>query len=174
MAGSTRSIIRAGRTRRLLHSLNVPSLCGVIPGLIGRAGVFTSSHPSICRFKRAGDIYDALDGSKTTICDQTQADNHHSWDDWVPQSRLRKYSEENLELAKMLKRELDNQRTQTKPATDKRASIVKKQGRDSSARISENLSPAPQVAAKKRGRDNETERVSCLHDETKIAIVVQI
>lgn len=137
----------------------------MLPCLIAHKTVLTSGHGYICIYILAKNLYGCLDGQNHDFL-LNQTDEGPSWDDWVPQSRLRKYSEENLELAKMLKRELDNQRTQTKPATDKRASIVKKQGRDSSARISENLSPAPQVAAKKRGRDNETERVSRQNRQT--------
>ncbi|KAG9804311.1 hypothetical protein KCU98_g22924, partial [Aureobasidium melanogenum] len=34
----------------------------------------------------------------------------NTWDDWVPQDRLRKYNDENLELSKNLRQEMNAQR----------------------------------------------------------------
>ena len=36
---------------------------------------------------------------------ENRADTKTSWDDWVPQDRLRKFNEENKELASNLKKE---------------------------------------------------------------------
>ena len=87
--------------------------------------------------------------------------NLNRWDDWVPQERLRKLTEENKELATNLKKDMDAQR---RAATGKPASTstTKKRayGSDltgSSARGSEDRSPAmPQVPrGTKRGREIE-------------------
>ena len=82
------------------------------------------------------------------------------WDDWAPQDRLRAITPENIELAKMLKAEVQNMNKQARP--NKAETAVKK--RASSARASENSpapgGPAPQIVSKKRGRDLETEKVT--------------
>ena len=84
----------------------------------------------------------------------------HSWDDWVPQERLRKLTEENKELASNLKKDMDAQRRATtgKPLP----TSVKKRayGSDltgSSARGSEDRSSAVPQAPRgtKRGREIE-------------------
>lgn len=76
----------------------------------------------------------------------------------MPQDRLRKFTEENLELAKNLKKEIDrvNQmsRSSGKPST------TKSRRGAGSARPSEERSTPLQVAGKKRVRDADTERVS--------------
>lgn len=82
-----------------------------------------------------------------------------SWDDWVPQERLRKLTEENKELASNLKKDMDAQRRAAtgKPAP---ASVKKKAyGADlsSSTRGSEDRSSAVPQAPRgtKRGREIE-------------------
>ena len=83
-----------------------------------------------------------------------------SWDDWVPHDRLRKFTEENKELAQDLKRELDDSRARAAP---KSASTKKKTaGSDfSSARGSEERHSSLPVTGRgsKRGRDTEIEKV---------------
>jgi mortality factor 4-like protein 1 len=79
----------------------------------------------------------------------------YSWDDWVPQDRLRKLTDENQELAKNLKKEMDVLRNQNRPAPK---SIAGKRRGDGSSRASEERGLA--VSGKKRGRDFESERVS--------------
>lgn len=45
----------------------------------------------------------------------------HSWDDWVPQDRLRKFTEENKELAANLKKEMETlNRAQTQKSTSQK------------------------------------------------------
>jgi hypothetical protein len=85
----------------------------------------------------------------------TTTANDFRWDDWVPQDRLKKFSDENQELAKSLKREMDALRNQNKPSV--RTSLGTKRKGDGSARGSEERGLAP--AGKKRGRDFETEKV---------------
>ena len=81
-----------------------------------------------------------------------------SWDDWVPQDRIRKNSEENKELAANLKSDLDKM---TKPAkTTAQATKKKAAGSDlSSARGSEERSTPVMGRGQKRGRDFEIEKV---------------
>lgn len=83
-----------------------------------------------------------------------------SWDDWVPQDRLRKFTEENKELAQDLKREMDDSRARAAPKST--ASKKKTAGSDlSSARGSEERHSSLPVTGRgsKRGRDNEIEKV---------------
>ena len=90
---------------------------------------------------------------------------YNSWDDWVPQDRVRKYSEENKELAAQLHVQMKTlQQKQTSSAK-----AAKKGGRAngsdfSSARGSEerNLSTAAQGGrgGQRKNRDYELETVS--------------
>lgn len=78
------------------------------------------------------------------------------WDDWVPEDRLRKLTDENQELARSLKKEMDalaKQKATPKPISTN--PTVKR--KDGSARGSEERGTGP---GKKRGRDFDTERVS--------------
>lgn len=84
----------------------------------------------------------------------------YRWDDWVPQERIRKLTEENKELASNLKKDMEAQRRAT--TTSKPSSISHKKrpfGSDvtSSARGSEDRSSAaPQPPrGQKRGREIE-------------------
>ncbi|KAK1056579.1 Esa1p-associated factor [Friedmanniomyces endolithicus] len=86
----------------------------------------------------------------------------NTWDDWVPQERLRKFTDENKELASNLKKDMDAQRRAAsgRPAS---TSTTKKRpyGSDlagSSARGSEDRSsavPQPPRGGTKRGREIE-------------------
>lgn len=86
----------------------------------------------------------------------------HRWDDWVPQDRLRKLTEENLELSRNLRKEMDAQRrAAAKPpaalsSTRKRA-FGSELNPGSSARGSEERSSvaAPPPRGTKRGREYE-------------------
>jgi len=95
--------------------------------------------------------------------------HNHSWDDWVPQERLRKFTDENKELASNLKKDMDAQRRAAsgRPAS---TSTTKKRpyGSDlagSSARGSEDRSsavPQPPRGGTKRGREIEGIDKVCL------------
>ncbi|KAG8626709.1 hypothetical protein KVT40_005654 [Elsinoe batatas] len=80
----------------------------------------------------------------------------NTWDDWVPQDRLRKFTDENRELARNLVQEMSAQRKSTASRVSNAASIKKKAaGSDrlgSSARASEELAPS---RGTKRGRDGK-------------------
>lgn len=79
------------------------------------------------------------------------------WDDWVPQERLRKFTDENKELASNLKKDMDAQRRATTgkplPASTKKR-VYGSDAAGSSARGSEDRSSvAPQPPkGTKRGR----------------------
>ncbi|RMY76921.1 hypothetical protein D0863_01653 [Hortaea werneckii] len=81
----------------------------------------------------------------------------NTWDDWVPQERLRKFTDENKELASNLKKEMDAQRRATTgkplPASTKKR-VYGSDAAGSSARGSEDRSSvAPQPPkGTKRGR----------------------
>ncbi|KAK1030443.1 Esa1p-associated factor [Friedmanniomyces endolithicus] len=93
----------------------------------------------------------------------------NTWDDWVPQERLRKFTDENKELASNLKKDMDAQRRAAsgRPAS---TSTTKKRpyGSDlagSSARGSEDRSsavPQPPRGGTKRGREIEGIDKVCL------------
>lgn len=82
-----------------------------------------------------------------------------SWDDWVPQDRIRKMTEENKDLAANLKAEMDLLRKPTKAA----ALSSKKKGAAgsdlSSTRGSEERQTPVTGRGQKRGRDFEIEKV---------------
>lgn len=85
-----------------------------------------------------------------------------SWDDWVPQERLRKFNDENKELARNLKSDMDAQRRAAngKPPSTSTSHKKRAYGSDlaaSSARGSEDRSSAvPQLPrGTKRAREIE-------------------
>ncbi|KAI9776116.1 MAG: Esa1p-associated factor [Candelina submexicana] len=86
----------------------------------------------------------------------------NTWDDWVPQDRLKKFNDENRELATNLKKEMEALRPRT---THKATSSKKKAiGSDlSSTRGSEDRHSSVQAPTasrgQKRGRDLEIEKV---------------
>ena len=92
------------------------------------------------------------------------------WDDWVPQDRLRKLTDENKELAQNLKKEMDALRQRTAPPKASTTSTKKKAaGSDlSSGRGSEERhSSLPATGrGQKRGRDYEIEKVGSPMDFT--------
>ena len=81
----------------------------------------------------------------------------NSWDDWVPQDRLRKFTEENRELAATLRREVESafrQRSGQKGPSKKKGGSDRDSGRGSEERQS-----SVPARGNKRGRDNEIEKV---------------
>ena len=80
------------------------------------------------------------------------------WDDWVPQDRIRKDTDENRELAANLRQEsiLLNQPHKAKATSTKKKTV----GSDvSSLRGSEDRQTPVTGRGQKRGRDNEIEKV---------------
>ncbi|KAK7518590.1 MRG-domain-containing protein [Phyllosticta citricarpa] len=84
-----------------------------------------------------------------------------TWDDWVPQDRLRKLTDENRELAASLRKEMEAIRRSSTAAKGASSSHKKKVTDMSSTRGSEGReTPAgsTSLAGRKRGRDFEIER----------------
>lgn len=80
----------------------------------------------------------------------------YSWDDWVAQDRLKKFTEENRELASTLRREVEaSLRRPSKPSARRRTGGS---DRDSARGSEERQSSAPRGT--KRNRDSEIEKVS--------------
>lgn len=77
------------------------------------------------------------------------------WDDWVPQDRLRKLTEDNLQLAKDLRKEMTNMQDEARGKGSKKAAPKNIKAGESNRATS---SPAPQANPKKRARDFETEK----------------
>lgn len=87
--------------------------------------------------------------------DQKLTIHFNSWDDWVPQDRLRKFTDDNRELAATLRRDAEaafRQRTGQKP-------LPRKRGGSDSGRGSEERQSSVPARGNKRGRDNEIEKV---------------
>ncbi|KAB2573141.1 Chromatin modification-related protein eaf3 [Lasiodiplodia theobromae] len=83
-----------------------------------------------------------------------------TWDDWVPQDRLRKLNDENRELANNLKKELEAMRRGSQ-AQKSASTSHKKKTEAGSARGSEGRETpvaSTSLAGRKRGRDFEVER----------------
>ncbi|KAI9717071.1 MAG: hypothetical protein M1812_005006 [Candelaria pacifica] len=88
----------------------------------------------------------------------------NTWDDWVPQDRLKKFTEENRQLSMNLKKEAEAQRPRHAPKAATTSSKKKAIGSDfSSTRGSEDRHSSVQAPTasrgQKRGRDLETEKV---------------
>lgn len=99
----------------------------------------------------------------------------NTWDDWVPQDRLRKLNDENRELAKNLKKEMDHLRQRAAPKATNASSKKKAAGSDlSSTRGSEerNSSVPATGRGQKRGRDFEIEKEESFHSRPSVRIVV--
>ncbi|OJD31783.1 histone acetylase complex subunit [Diplodia corticola] len=89
-----------------------------------------------------------------------------TWDDWVPQDRLRKLNDENRELANNLKKELEAMRRGSQ-AQKTAATSHKKKPEAGSARGSEGRETpvaSTSLAGRKRGRDFEVERVLAVEE----------
>ncbi|KAJ9663614.1 Esa1p-associated factor [Coniosporium apollinis] len=99
----------------------------------------------------------------------------NTWDDWVPQDRLRKNTEENRELARNLKHDMDALRNLS---TKKPSSTSHKKKADfaSSARDSEERHSSIAVAAgprgQKRGRDYQVESEETFLARPSVRIVM--
>ncbi|KAI9931320.1 hypothetical protein ASPWEDRAFT_47450 [Aspergillus wentii DTO 134E9] len=93
----------------------------------------------------------------------------NTWDDWVPQDRLRKFTEENRELATTLRREAEAafRQRNTKAATKKRGGSDR-----SSARGSEERQTSVPARGTKRGRDNEVEKEESFYVRPSVRIVM--
>lgn len=81
------------------------------------------------------------------------------WDDWVPQTRLRKLNEENKQMARDLKERMDNIRGVGAAAKAKKRAL---DSEFSSTRGSEDRQLSVAGRGHKRGRDNEIEKVGDL------------
>lgn len=84
----------------------------------------------------------------------------NTWDDWVPQDRIRKYNDENRELASQL---MQQARASLQKATKPTKKAALKNGSDfSSARGSEERTSAAAVSGRgpRRARDYDMEHVS--------------
>ncbi|KAI9768617.1 MAG: Esa1p-associated factor [Geoglossum simile] len=105
----------------------------------------------------------------------------NTWDDWVPPERLRRFTEENIELAAQLKREMEALR---RPTPKLPPHPNKKSGRGSgstggdynSARASEERHSSVQAPSgprgQKRGRDFEIEKEEAFHTRPSVRIPV--
>lgn len=96
----------------------------------------------------------------TTNAGKQTADSHGRWDDWVPQERIRKLTEEHKELATNLKKDMDAQRRAASGKPPSTSTKKRPFGSDltgSSARGSEDRSSAaPQLPrGTKRAREIE-------------------
>ncbi len=105
----------------------------------------------------------------------TNTPSPHSWDDWVPVDRLRKFTDENKELAQTLKKNMEAVRQETTKSAKKPPNSHKKkpgtagptgaaQSSDfSSVRGSEERHSSVQAGTgargQKRGRDYELDKV---------------
>lgn len=85
----------------------------------------------------------------------TTTDEANRWDDWVPQDRLRKLTEDNLQLAKDLRKEMSNMQDEARAKGGRKAAPKNAKAGESNRATS---SPAPQANSKKRARDQETEK----------------
>ncbi|KAL1969524.1 hypothetical protein VTN77DRAFT_8962 [Rasamsonia byssochlamydoides] len=93
----------------------------------------------------------------------------NTWDDWVPQDRLRKFTEENRELAATLRRDAEaalRQRSGHK-GSKKRAGSDRDSGRGSEERQS-----SVPARGTKRARDNEIEREDQFHSRPSVRITL--
>lgn len=96
------------------------------------------------------------------------ADQYHSWDEWVPQERLRKLTDDNKELANNLKKDMDAQRRAASgkpPSTSTKKRALGSDLTNSSARGSEDRSSVAPMPPRgtKRGREIEgIDRVSAV------------
>jgi len=94
----------------------------------------------------------------------------NTWDDWVPQDRLRKFTEDNRELAATLRREAEaafRQRSGQKSVSKRRGGSERSSGRGSEERQS-----SVPVRGTKRGRDNEIEKEDQFHSRPSVRIIM--
>ncbi|KAL3479863.1 chromatin modification-related protein eaf3 [Aspergillus californicus] len=92
----------------------------------------------------------------------------NTWDDWVPQDRLRKFTEENRELATTLRREAE---AALRQKTSKPTAVKKRAGSDrSSARGSEERQTSVPARGTKRARDNDVEKEESFYVRPSVKI----
>ncbi|KAI9839560.1 MAG: Esa1p-associated factor [Sarea resinae] len=100
----------------------------------------------------------------------------NTWDDWVPQDRLKKLTEENKELANIMKKDMDALRNRSAPKSVVAGSKKKAAGSDfSSARGSEERHSSVQAPSggprgQKRGRDYEIEKEEAFHTRPSVRL----
>lgn len=93
----------------------------------------------------------------------------NTWDDWVPQDRLRKFTDENRELATTLRREAEAAFRQKSTKT----TLKRKAGSDrGSARDSEERQTSVPGRVTKRARDNEIEKEEHFYTRPSVRIVM--
>ncbi|KAL1973299.1 hypothetical protein VTN31DRAFT_5934 [Thermomyces dupontii] len=91
----------------------------------------------------------------------------NTWDDWVPPDRLRKFTEENRELAATLRRDAEaalRQRSGQKSS--------KRKGGSDSGRGSEERQSSVPARGSKRGRDNDIEKEEHFYQRPSIRITL--
>lgn len=94
---------------------------------------------------------------------KTKANGTSRWDDWVPQDRLRKITEDNLQLANNLRKEMSNMQNEARNKAKNKTQKARESVRATS-------SPAPQAVSKKRNRDQETEK----EDTYETSLVIEL
>ncbi|PYH80914.1 chromatin modification-related protein eaf3 [Aspergillus uvarum CBS 121591] len=93
----------------------------------------------------------------------------NTWDDWVPQDRLRKFTDENRELATTLRREAEAafRQKNVKPSVKKRGGSDR-----SSARDSEERQTSVPGRGTKRARENDIEKEESFYVRPSVRIVM--
>ena len=123
------------------------------------AGPATSSKKPVGRPR----VTKSAPKQKATKSKAKKTNGTYRWDDWVPQDRLRKLSEDNLQLAKDLRKEMTNMHQEKKAAAKKPSKAARESTRTTS-------SPAPQPASKKRNRDQDTEKEEVYETSLRIEL----
>jgi mortality factor 4-like protein 1 len=80
---------------------------------------------------------------------EPKANGMYSWDDWVPQDRLRKVTEDNLQLANNIRKEMSNMYNEARNKNPRKPT---------KARESVDVTSSPAPASRKRNRDQETQK----------------
>ena len=149
--------ITRSSTRASTAAANAPGLMGppLVPNRVAR-----SRSKSIVPNAYRGSPIDQHDTRSTQMFVTKANSANKRWDDWLPQDRLRKLTDDNRELASDLRREAQ---ASEKPKTPKTATFPRKRAQDSefgSGRGSEDpYGAGPAGKGGKRGRDNDIEKV---------------
>jgi len=130
-----------------------------------RGGAASSAEPSSLLKKALGCplVKKSSSKAKPAKAETKHTNGTYRWDDWVPQDRLRKLTEDNLQLAKDLRKEMTNVHQEKKAAAKKPSKAARESTRATS-------SPAPQPATKKRNRDQETEKEDIYETSLRIEL----
>ncbi|KAF2431983.1 MRG-domain-containing protein [Tothia fuscella] len=91
----------------------------------------------------------------------------NTWDDWALEGRILKFNDENIELSRNLKKEMDRVNQLSKP---QKTVSAKRKGAVSGRGSEERNSTPAAAASKKRGRDNDTEKEDTYHSRPIIRI----